>query len=117
MFMKVNSITQRNLEDELEQLSSEKERNEKLLRMNKDKLKTLEKKQELLTKSGRNKFIFSIGLIAEKYLIEPENLSDNDLDYILGVALTQPKVIGLMQKFSMLNKEEKQKMTPEKREP
>lgn len=105
MLMKVNSVTQRNLEDELEQFSSEKERNEKLLRMNKDKLKTLEKKQELLTKSGRNKFIFLLGLIAEKYLIEPEYLSEDDLDYILGVALTQPKVIGLMQKFSMLNKE------------
>ncbi len=57
------------LNSELEKLSSEKERNEKLLRMNKDKLKTLEKKQELLTKSGRNKFIFFLGLIAEKYLI------------------------------------------------
>ena len=95
----------KSLNSELEKLSSEKERNEKLLRMNKDKLKILEKKQELLTKSGRNKFIFSLGLKAEKYLIEPEYLSEDDLDYILGVALTQPKVIGLMQKFSMLNKE------------
>ena len=99
----------KSLNSELEKLSSEKERNEKLLRMNKDKLKTLEKKQELLTKSGRNKFIFSLGLIAEKYLIEPEFLSNDDLDYILGVALTQPKVIGLMQKFSMLNKEKNKK--------
>ncbi|MBR6940219.1 MAG: hypothetical protein IKH65_05410 [Clostridia bacterium] len=95
----------RNPTNDINELSSEKERKEKLLRMNKDKLKTLEKKQELLTKSGRNKFIFSLGLIAEKYLIEPEYLSEDDLDYILGVALTQPKVIGLMQKFSMLNKE------------
>ena len=95
----------RNPTNDINELSSEKERNEKLLRMHKDKLKTLEKKQELLTKSGRNKFIFSLGLIAEKYLIEPEYLSEDDLDCILGVALTQPKVIGLMQKFSMLNKE------------
>ncbi len=95
----------KSLNSELEKLSSEKERNEKLLRMNKDKLKTLEKKQELLTKSGRNKFIFSLGLITEKYLIEPEYLSEDDLDYILGVALTQPKDISLMQKFSKLNKE------------
>ena len=95
----------KSLNSELEKLSFEKERNEKLLRMNKDKLKTLERKQSLLTKSGRNKFIFSLGLIAEKYLIEPEYLSEDDLDYILGVALTQPKVISLMQKFSMLNKE------------
>ena len=73
--------------------------------MYKDKVKALEAKEELLTKKGRNKFIFSLGLIAEKYLIEPEYLSEDDLDYILGVALTQPKVIGLMQKFSMLNKE------------
>ncbi len=94
------------LNSELEKLSSEKERNEKLLRMNKDKLKTLEKKQELLTKSGRNKFIFSLGLIAEKYLIEPEYLSDNDLNYILGVALTQPNIVGLMTKFVMQNKAE-----------
>ena len=96
----------KSLNSELEKLSSEKERNEKLLRMNKDKLKTLEKKQELLTKSGRNKFIFSLGLIAEKYLIEPEYLSDNDLNYILGVALTQPNIVGLMTKFVMQNKAE-----------
>lgn len=95
----------RNPTNDINELSSEKERNEKLLRMHKDKLKTLERKQELLTKSGRNKFIFSLGLITEKYLIEPEYLSEDDLDYILGVALTQPKVISLMQKFSMLNKE------------
>ena len=96
----------RNPTNDIDELSSEKERNEKLLRMHKDKLKTLEKKQELLTKSGRNKFIFSLGLIAEKYLIEPEYLSDNDLDYILGVALTQPNIVSLMTKFVMQNKAE-----------
>ena len=87
------------------------------MRLKEQNINTQIAKEELLTKKGRNKFIFSLGLKAEKYLIEPENLSDNDLDYILGVALTQPKVIGLMQKFSVPNKEEKQKMTPEKREP
>ncbi len=96
----------RNPTNDINELSSEKERNEKLLRMHKDKLKTLERKQELLTKSGRNKFIFSLGLIAEKYLIEPEYLSDDDLDYILGVALTQPNIVGLMTKFVMRNKAE-----------
>ena len=108
----------RDAKSQINELSSEQEVNAKKLRMYQDKVKALEAKEELLTKKGRNKFIFSLGLIAEKYLIEPEYLSeDNDLNYILGVALTQPKVIGLMQKFSMLNKEEKQKMTPENREP
>ena len=95
----------RDAKSQINELSSKQEANAKKLRMYQDKVKALEAKEELLTKKGRNKFIFSLGLIAEKYLIEPENLSDNDLDYILGVALTQPKVIGLMQKFSMLNKE------------
>ena len=107
----------RDTKSQINELSSEQEVNAKKLRMYQDKVKALEAKEELLTKKGRNKFIFSLGLIAEKYLIEPEYLSEDDLDYILGVALTQPKVIGLMEKFSMLNKEEKQKMTPEKREP
>ena len=107
----------RDAKSQINELSSKQEANAKKLRMYQDKVKALEAKEELLTKKGRNKFIFSLGLKAEKYLIEPENLSDNDLDYILGVALTQPKVIGLMQKFSVPNKEEKQKMTPEKREP
>ena len=95
----------RDAKSQINELSSEQEANAKKLRMYQDKVKALEAKEELLTKKGRNKFIFSLGLIAEKYLIEPEYLSDKDLNYILGVALTQPKVIGLMQKFSMLNKE------------
>ena len=107
----------RDAKSQIDELSSEQEANAKKLMMYQDKVRALEAKEELLTKKGRNKFIFSLGLIAEKYLIEPEYLSEDDLDYILGVALTQPKVISLMQKFSMLNKEEKQKMTPENREP
>ncbi len=95
----------RDAKSQINKLSSEQEANAKKLRMYQDKVKALEAKEELLTKKGRNKFIFSLGLKAEKYLIEPEYLSEDDLDYILGVALTQPKVIGLMQKFSMLNKE------------
>jgi len=95
----------RDAKSQIDELSSEQEVNAKKLRMYQDKVKALEAKEELLTKKGRNKFIFSLGLKAEKYLIEPEYLSEDDLDYILGVALTQPKVIGLMQKFSMLNKE------------
>ena len=95
----------RDAKSQIDELSSEQEVNAKKLRMYQDKVKALEAKEELLTKKGRNKFIFSLGLIAEKYLIEPEFLSNDDFDYILGVALTQPKVIGLMQKFSMLNKE------------
>ena len=107
----------RDAKSQINELSSEQEVNAKKLRMYQDKVKALEAKEELLTKKGRNKFIFSLGLKAEKYLVEPEYLSEDDLDYILGVALTQPKVIGLMQKFSMLNKEEKQIMTPDNREP
>ena len=99
----------RDAKSQINELSSEQEANAKKLRMYQDKVKALEAKEELLTKKGRNKFIFSPGLIAEKYLIEPEFLSNDNLDYILGVALTQPKVIGLMQKFSKLNKEENKK--------
>ena len=99
----------RDAKSQIDELSSEQEANAKKLRLYQDKVKALEAKEELLTKKGRNKFIFSLGLIAEKYLIEPEFLSNDNLDYILGVALTQPKVIGLMQKFSMLNKEENKK--------
>ena len=99
----------RDAKSQINELSSEQEANAKKLRMYQDKVKALEAKEKLLTKKGRNKFIFSLGLKAEKYLIEPEYLSEDDLDYILGVALTQPKVIGLMQKFSMLNKEENKK--------
>ena len=95
----------RDAKSQIDELSSEQEANAKKLRMYQDKVKALEAKEELLTKKGRNKFIFSLGLKVEKYLVEPEYLSEDDLDYILGVALTQPKVIGLMQKFSMLNKE------------
>lgn len=96
---------QRNPTGEIEELASEKERNEKLLRMHKDKLKTLERRQELLTKSGRNKFIFSLGLITEKYLIEPEYLSNDDIDFILMVALNELKVKKLMEKFATENKD------------
>jgi hypothetical protein len=95
----------RDAKSQINELSSEQEANAKKLRMYQDKVKSLEAKEELLTKKGRNKFIFLLGLKAEKYLIEPEYLSEDDLDYILGVALTQPKIVGLMQKFSMLNKE------------
>ena len=99
----------RDAKSQINELSSEQEANAKKLRMYQDKVKALEAKEELLTKKGRNKFIFSLGLKVEKYLVEPEYLSEDDLDYILGVALTQPKIVGLMQKFSMLNKEENKK--------
>ena len=97
----------RDAKSQINELSSEQEANAKKLRMYQDKVKALEAKEELLTKKGRNKFIFSLGLKAEKCIPEVEYLTDDDLDYILGVALTQPKVIGLMEKFSMLNKEKK----------
>ena len=96
----------RDATSQINELSSEQEANAKKLRMYQDKVKALEAKEELLTKKGRNKFIFSLGLIAEKYLIEPEYLSEDDLDYILGVALTQPNIVGLMTKFVMQNKAE-----------
>ena len=99
----------RDAKSQINELSSEQEVNAKKLRMYQDKVKALEAKEELLTKKGRNKFIFSLGLKAEKCIPDAEYLTDDDLDYILGVALTQPKVIGLMQKFSMLNKEENKK--------
>ena len=51
------------LNSELEKLSSEKERNEKLLRMNKDKLKTLYDNKELLNSDEIRSIIDKTGLL------------------------------------------------------
>ena len=95
----------RNAKSQINELSSEQEANAKKLRMYQDKVKALEAKEELLTKKGRNKFIFSLGLKAEKYFLEAEYLTDDDLDFIFMVAFNEPRVKRLMEKFAAENKD------------
>ena len=95
----------RDAKSQINELSSEQEANAKKLRMYQDKVKALEAKEELLTKKGRNKFIFSLGLKAEKYFPEAEYLTDDDLDFIFMVAFNEPSVKRLMEKFAAENKD------------
>ena len=95
----------RDAKSQIDELSSEQEANAKKLRMYQDKVKALEAKEELLTKKGRNKFIFSLGLKAEKYFLEAEYLTDDDLDFIFMVAFNEPRVKRLMEKFAAENKD------------
>ena len=95
----------RDAKSQINELSSEQEANAKKLRMYQDKVKALEAKEELLTKKGRNKFIFSLGLKAEKYFLEAEYLTDDDLDFIFMVAFNEPRVKRLMEKFAAENKD------------
>lgn len=95
----------RDAKSQINELSSEQEANAKKLRMYQDKVKALEAKEELLTKKGRNKFIFSLGLKAEKYFPEAEYLTDDDLDFIFMVAFNEARVKRLMEKFAAENKD------------
>ena len=95
----------RDAKSQINELSSEQEANAKKLRMYQDKVKALEAKEELLTKKGRNKFIFSLGLKAEKCIPEAEHLTDDDLDFIFMVAFNEPRVKRLMEKFAAENKD------------
>ena len=95
----------RDVKSQIDELSSEQEANAKKLRMYQDKVKALEAKEQFLTKKGRNKFIFSLGLKAEKYFPEAEYLTDDDIDFIFMVAFNEPRVKRLMEKFAAENKD------------
>ena len=95
----------RDAKSQINDLSSEQEANAKKLKMYQDKVRALEAKEELLTKKGRNKFIFSLGLKAEKCIPEVEYLTDDDLDFIFMVAFNEPRVKRLMEKFAAENKD------------
>ena len=94
----------RDATSQINELSSEQEANEKKLRMYQDKVKALEAKEQFLTKKGRNKFIFSLGLKAEKYFPEAEYLTDEDLDIIFDVAFNAQNVKNLIAMFSAESK-------------
>ena len=95
----------RDAKSQINELSSEQEVNAKKLRMYQDKVKALEAKEELLTKKGRNKFIFSLGLKAEKCIPDAEYLTDEDLRIIFNYAFAMPEVKKLIAQFSAKNKE------------
>ena len=94
----------RDATSQINELSSEQEANAKKLRMYQDKVKALEAKEQFLTKKGRNKFIFSLGLKAEKYFPEAEYLTDEDLDIIFDVAFNAQNVKNLIAMFSAESK-------------
>ena len=94
----------RDTASQINELSSEQEANAKKLRMYQDKVKALEVKEQFLTKKGRNKFIFSLGLKAEKYFPEAEYLTDEDLDIIFDVAFNAQNVKNLIAMFSAESK-------------
>ena len=94
----------RDATSQINELSSEQEANAKKLRMYQDKVKALEAKEQFLTKKGRNKFIFSLGLKAEKYFPEAEYLTDEDLDIIFDVAFNAQNVKNLIALFSAENR-------------
>ena len=94
----------RDAKSQINELSSEQEANAKKLRMYQDKVKALEAKEQFLTKKGRNKFIFSLGLKAEKYFPEAEYLTDEDLDIIFDVAFNAQNVKNLIALFSAENR-------------
>ena len=95
----------RDAKSQINELSSEQEANAKKLRMYQDKVKALEAKEELLTKKGRNKFIFSLGLKAEKCIPDAEYLTDEELRIIFNYAFDMPEVKKLIARFSSENRE------------
>ena len=95
----------RDAKSQINELSSEQEVNAKKLRMYQDKVKDLEAKEELLTKKGRNKFIFSLGLKAEKCIPDAEYLTDEELRIIFNYAFDTPEVKKLIARFSAENRE------------
>jgi hypothetical protein len=94
----------RDATSQITDLSSEQKANEKKLRMYQDKVKALEAKEQFLTKKGRNKFIFSLGLKAEKCIPNAEYLTDEDLDIIFDVAFNAQNVKNLIALFSAENR-------------
>ena len=95
----------RDAKSQIDELSSEQEANAKKLRMYQDKVKALEAKEELLTKKGRNKFIFSLGLKAEKCIPDAEYLTDEELRIIFNYAFDTQEVKKLIARFSAENRE------------
>ena len=95
----------RDAKSQIDELSSEQEVNAKKLRMYQDKVKALEAKEELLTKKGRNKFSFSLGLKAEKCIPDAEYLTDEELRIIFNYAFDTPEVKKLIARFSAGNRE------------
>ena len=88
-----------------DQLENEKNDVLQKIRFTENKVKALEAKDRLLTKSGRNKFIFSLGLRAEPYLKEPEFLTDDDLDEIFICAFGDSYICELIEARTRENKE------------
>ena len=87
------------------QLEDEKNGVLQKIRFAEDQVKTLEARDKFLTKKGRNKYIFSLGLRAEPYLKEPEFLTDDNLDEIFICAFGDPYICELIEARTRENKE------------
>ena len=90
---------------EYNELMSEQEKIEKKILMYQDKIKALEAKEKLLEEKGRNQYVYSLGLITEKYVRQPEYISEADLDFIIMTALSDPKIIQMMDRFAAAGRE------------
>lgn len=75
----------------------------KEIRFNEDRIKALNAKEKLLTKNGRNRFIFGLGLRAEPYFKHPEFLTDDNLDEIFVNAFGNPDVYDLIESLEEAN--------------
>ena len=96
----------RDIQRKYNELTSKQEKIEKKILMYQDKIKALEVKEKLLEEKGRNQYVYSLGLITEKYVRQPEYISEADLDFIIMTALSDPKIIQMMDSFAAAGREE-----------
>lgn len=91
IFFERNDFINEKVRAEYAKLLKESAEAKSEIKFHEDKIKALEAKEKLLTKKGRNQFIFSLGLRAEEYFKEPEFLTDYDFDMIFTAAFAYKK--------------------------
>lgn len=106
IFFERNDFINEKVRAEYAKLLKESAEAKSEIKFHEDKIKALEAKEKLLTKKGRNQFIFSLGLRAEAYFKEPEFLTDYGFDMIFTAAFGDPDVYDLIERTTEKRKAE-----------
>lgn len=92
--------------EEATKLEKERLNIQKKMKLTQDKIKALDAKNRLLTKQGRNRYLFSLGLKVSAYFEHPEFLTDDDFDEIIIAAFGEPDVYDLIRRREKQNMEQ-----------
>ena len=84
------------MNEQIEQLSEEKNRNEAKLRQMKHEIKAMEAEEKGLRRKERNHRIFTRGGMLEAFLLEPLLLTDDQVHEILTAAFRSTEVDALL---------------------